>query len=209
MQKERWSDEEITTLKQSYASGNKVDLQKLFPGRTWRSIHHKALRLKIYHASIKAYLRPKIIDQLEHDDRVYLAGILDGEGTITIGIRKRTKTVKIETYESVNLVPLVSVTNTYTELIDWVNNILKSSRLKTPYEDYRGDRKTVHTVQLTRLLDVKCLLEQVFPYLKVKRQQAKIVIEFCTIRMQEKWSEHNPHLFDLAMQVRTLNKRGL
>lgn len=206
MERPRWTKKEIELLKAYYSSADRGTLHHLFPDRSWRSIIHKGTRFRIPRESIRGYLRPSTL-QLSHDDALYLAGLLDGEGMFTVGVRRSEKVVKGETYGRVALTPLISITNTHLPLIEWCHSVLGGSTLKSPY-DAGGKRKIVLTLQLSRLLDLKALLEQILPYLKVKQRQAELLLEFCNIRLSDKWSAHNPKLFDITNELRTLNKKG-
>lgn len=204
MKKPHWTDREIDLLKKYYETGSKEDLAKLFPERSWRSILHKGRRLQQCRASIVHYLRPRTIGELTHDQRVYLAGFLDGEGMITISVKKN------KAYPSRGgnpITPLISITNTYKELINYLKTILHGSTIKTFHSSHLGG-KDVWVLQIARLLDVKALLEQIVPHLFVKKKQAKLLLEFCNIRLKDKWMRYNPRLFEIAKEVRRLNRKG-
>jgi len=105
------------------------------------------------------------------------------------------------------LTPLISITNTFKLLVDWLHPRLGGCTLKSPRT--KGDKwKTVYTVQVARLLDVKALIEQILPYLIVKWRQAELLLEFCNRRLQDKWMEYNPRLFEIAKEIRRLNKKA-
>jgi len=158
-------------------------------------------------APITRFLKPAQIGKLPREDILYLAGLLDGEGMITISVRKGGKTIKGKIYERVGLTPIISFTNSCKNLIDWLTSVLRGSTLKSPYE--KGDKwKVVYTLQIARLLDVKLFLEQTLPFLKVKRRQAELVLEFCDLRLKSKWREYPERLFEIAKEVRRLNKKG-
>jgi len=72
-----------------------------------------------------------MIPTLEHDDAVYLAGLIDGEGMITInfyGTRPRPR-----------MRPLISIANTDKDLITWVRTRLGGVTLKYRAEKARYD----------------------------------------------------------------------
>lgn len=206
MKKPHWTDEDIDLLKRYYETRSKEEVVKLFPERSWSSLRHKAERLKVYRASVKHYLRPKRIGELQHDDKVYVAAITDGEGMITVSVKKN----RADPHKGGSpLTPLIGISNSKKELIDWLHSILFGSTIKTGKEDIQRNRKAVWAVQVARLLDVKCLLEQILPYLKVKRRQAELVLEFCNVRLEDSWATYNPRLFEIAKEVRKLNRKGL
>ena len=204
MKKPHWTDQEVDILEKYYSSRDTEELQKLLPRRSWESILHRASRQGTIRSSVRAYLREQRIMTLPHDETIYIAGILDGEGMLTVTI----KGGRIALGNGVNpLVPLISITNTSQPLIDWLHPRLGGCTLKSPYS--KGDKwKIVQTLQVARLLDIKSLIEQTLPYLIVKRQQAALLLEFCNTRLQDKWSEYNPQLFQIAKEIRNLNRKG-
>jgi hypothetical protein len=197
VQKPHWSTEEIDILKKFYSSGDKELLKKLLPSRTWSSIEHKARREQTSRSSVRTRLWKQMIPTLEHDDAVYLAGLIDGEGMITInfyGTRPRPR-----------MRPLISIANTDKDLITWVRTRLGGVTLK-----YRGEkaRYDLYTVQIARLLDVKSLLEQILPFLKAKKKQAELVLKWCEKRLQGTWRDYDPELFEIAKEVRSFHHKG-
>lgn len=96
----------------------------------------------------------------------YLAGIIDGEGCLTIGktMRKSDRSVS-PTYAS-NL----NVTNNNLELM----NFLKENFVGRVYR--KGNTKSY--VWFARNNDTTWILENVLPFLIVKKEQAKILLEF-------------------------------
>lgn len=202
--KPHWTDKEIDQLKKYYETGSREDLQKLFPDRNWGGISHKGRRLQQARASVTHYLRPRSVGELTHDQRAYLAGLLDGEGTITISVRKN----KADPLKGGSpITPLITITNTNKELIDHLHAILNGSTIKTHGRLGIGD-KDVWVLQIARILDVKALLEQIAPYLFVKKRQAGLLLEFCNLRLQDKWMRYNPRLFEIAKEIRKLNRKG-
>lgn len=202
MKKIRWSDEEIDILEKYYATRNKDELLKLLP-RSWESVLHRASRLGTARTSVKAYLREQRIGKLSHDEAVYVAGMFDGEGTFTIYI----KGCIITSGNGVTppLRPIISLVNTSQPLIKWLRPRLGNCTLKKPHTK---TRKAVYILQIARLMDIKTLLEQISPYLIVKKKQAELLLEFCNLRLQGKWREYNPRLWEIAKEIRKLNRRG-
>lgn len=201
--KPHWTDEDIDLLRKYYETGSREDLLKLFPHRSWRSINHKGRRHQLVRASVKHYLCSRTIGDLLHDQRIYLAGLIDGEGTVTISVRKSKSKPGVM---GSPLTPLIIITNTNKELIDHLRTTLHGSTLKTQHRT--GHCKDVWALQVARLLDVKALLEQITPYLFLKRRQAELLLEFCNLRLEDKWMRYNPRLFEIAKEIRKLNRKG-
>ena len=124
----------------------------------------------------------------------YLAGIIDGEGCISIGAGKKETCI--------NYNALLLVQNTSKELIDWIQEhfggqvyLSKKATEKT---------KTAWMWRFTKKKDIELILLAVLPYLVVKREQAKILLNF--VRMER---TENSELRRLAYEkLRALNSRG-
>jgi hypothetical protein len=129
-------------------------------------------------------------------DWAYLAGFIDGEGTITIASDGR------------KFHPCVSVANTDYAVLEWcitfVGNGGVSSKKK--YKDYHKQSYYI-SWRYDAALNImsKCL-----PYLKVKRKQAELILS--------KWKMYTPRngkytedilikKSELIKQIRLLNKR--
>lgn len=195
MEKRRWTEEEIRVLKENWGKVSKEELEKLLPGRSFHSLHHKASRMRIPRACVKALLKPRRIPKLSLEEKIYTAGIIDGEGTITLYVHGGIVT------------PLTDISNNHKGLITWLRKHLGGGTGYTQ-TDTRGNRRPTYHVKFTRLLDVKALLEQILPYLIAKKKQAELVLEYCNLRLQDKALEYNPKLYEIAIQVRRLNERS-
>lgn len=125
----------------------------------------------------------------------YLAGILDGEGCITIGAGKK------ETCTNYNAIILVQ--NTNKKLIDW----LQSKFGGQVYLSKKATEKTkaAWMWRITKKKEIELLLLAVLPYLIVKVEQAKVLLAF--VRLVP---EALPELRAIYwQQLRILNARGV
>jgi len=204
IKKPHWTDKDIDALKKYYETGSREDLQTLFPNRSWISINHKGRRLQQARASVKHYLRPRSIGELTPDKRAYLAGFIDGEGTITVSVKKFNANPK---HGGSPLTPIITITNTNKEIIDHFHAILYGSTIKI-HNGINPHDKDVWVLQIAKLMDVKALLEQIMHHLIIKRKHAKLLLEFCNLRLNDKWIRYNPRLFEIAKEIRKLNRKG-
>lgn len=126
----------------------------------------------------------------------YLAGIVDGEGCLTIGAGRRQSGV-------VNYNSVVCVGNTDPRLIKWLHQNFggkyysvnkPSSQSKTPY-----------VWRLLKHKEQELLLLAILPYLIVKRERALILLEFVRLPRTAD-SSGRQTLFD---KLTALNKRGI
>jgi hypothetical protein len=124
----------------------------------------------------------------------YLAGIIDGEGCITIGAGKK------ETCTNYNA--LVLVQNTSKVLIDW----LQSNFGGQIYLSKKATEKTKEAWmwRITKQKDIEIFLLSILPYLIIKREQAKVLLKF--VRLERTAPvESRQKAYD---EIRALNVRG-
>lgn len=125
----------------------------------------------------------------------YLAGILDGEGCITIGAGKK------ETCINYNAIILVQ--NTSKVLIDWLQSrfggqVYLSKKLTEK-------TKAAWMWRITKKKEIELLLLAVLPYLIIKKEQAKVLLAFVRLG-----SDAMPELRAIYhTQLRILNARGV
>lgn len=138
---------------------------------------------------------------LDVTQRAYAAGVIDCDGAIWIcrssrGRNRATHSVR------------VNVTNTRPELIDWFSlNLVGSSAGQAYTKNPRA--KAVSRWQATSL-NAKHVLEQVLPFLVLKREQALVALEFCsTLEVSGKLPDALYSMREeLYQKMRKLNKRG-
>lgn len=141
------------------------------------------------------YQRGKDCLKLSETDAAYIAGFLDGEGSILLTLRANG---------SVSM--LVTVANTNAEVIEWLIGVTNVGRLfsRTPRSDrHRG------TYWWQANADAAYgLLEQVRPYLKIKAAQADLALEtqerlrVPSLKLDRSWQA----LY--VERMRTMNRRG-
>jgi hypothetical protein len=115
----------------------------------------------------------------------YFAGIVDGEGTITIA--KSTRSIG-------GLTPLLSVSNTDKGLIDWLTkNIGGKVTIKKPE---KAHYKVGYRWYMYSVLDVSIMLKMIYPYLIIKKENARKVLNFCEWRLSISMkSRKNPIIY--------------
>ena len=139
-------------------------------------------------------------------DLAYMAGIIDGEGTIAA--RNYWAPASINP----SVVCRLRVFNTNRSLIDWIAE-------RWPGRIYHSkaipNQKIVWTWE-TKGLRARHLALQVLPYLKIKRRQAEILIELIPLILRVGTSfqtgvpeENVEKRNKLVAEIRELNKRGV
>lgn len=104
----------------------------------------------------------------------YVAGLIDGEGSIVIGVSKIGSKKDRKT-------PChwlqVGITNTDKKLIDWLHNILGGHISDNSHSPSRKNQRPCWAWRIMSN-EAKRFLEIIYPYVRIKRQQIKLAIEF-------------------------------
>lgn len=106
------------------------------------------------------------VNTLSVADKAYIAGIIDGEGTVTLTTKQKGGTEHLS----------VTVSNTELPLLKYLLKVIGAGRI-TNKRAYKAHHSLSYTYGVfnRQALD---LLEQVYPYLRTyKSKRAKLVIE--------------------------------
>ncbi len=135
----------------------------------------------------------------------YIAGFFDGEAYF--GIKSSTQG---------GLSPRVTVTNTHIGVLLLLKEILcrwgvRSGNVNKYRRTAKGNRKECFYLELsTHPKNIKLFLQILTPYLIIKSEQAKLIMQFCDFRLDE---GRNYRKFDeeetlIYLQLRMMNRRG-
>jgi hypothetical protein len=102
----------------------------------------------------------------------YMAGIIDGEGSIVIHPQKGGDSYKLD----------IVVPNTSIELIKWILGNF-GGRFTTLYpENSHGfNRKPLHRWRLSGMKNRETFLLGILPYLVIKKKQAQLALDYCRL----------------------------
>jgi len=143
-------------------------------------------------------------------DKAYLAGFIDGEGTVTAVFRLTASSRR----EAVHC--RLSIPNTSLEILEWIqerfggvmhykNSLPKKANFKKVYSLYWGGEKCYP------------VLRDVLPYLKIKHRQAEILLELSALVIPREGGLRRkgvtPWLHvkrgELVIELKSLNLRGV
>ena len=159
------------------------------------------------------YIRYKKIDL------AYVAGIVDGEGSISItsSDRKRSNGI-IDKYYFLS----VTVSNTNKPILIWLQSLFGGSLYDK--RNYYENCKPVHIWRCASNIALR-FLKRIYPYLRIKKLHAEIAMQFCKVMNKSgymyykenvglcidevKFSEISKQRADFKRQLGILNKRGL
>jgi len=166
-----WTEEEIRILRDNYYSKAMIELTALLPHPA-TSINSKAHRLRL-RANRQLHYRGNSLfvdgnpyqDALSSGEIGYIAGLIDGEGSIASSYALNNK----EIWET-------RLSSTTKPMIDWLADKVMYSRVH-PIKARKANWKDSWTWCLTGNFKVKALLKLLLPHLIVKRDLALECLE--------------------------------
>jgi len=195
---QRWTEDEIKILKEHYIELDSRGIQKLLPHRTIRSIRNKAYRI----GATKYQKRVLHFNtNLSDIERAYLAGFIDGEGTIDLRGTKEG-----------SVTPYIEISNTNKELILYLLRLLRVEKFyKLRRTSPRSGKrcKDVYKLAIGGIKNVSRFIDLILPFLQGKKEVARLVLEFCRLRIENFRKPLSKRELEIARIVRKLNKRGI
>lgn len=172
-----------------------------------KSIKDLAIATGVAYANVAEFLRRRglladryttkaanvrLAEKLTTHELAYLAGIIDGEGTITVQVR------------GLYARPCVSIANTSTLLKQWLQD-----RGFDPHMAMNSSKRWYWRIHWSGY-PVDRLLQLVRPYLIIKAAHADLLHEFISIRRsQSKRRPLTDRMLEIAAIIRWLNERKL
>lgn len=134
----------------------------------------------------------------------YIAGIIDGEGTISVGIRNPNPKMRELRPQ---LVLQVAVVMTDESIISWLKQVTGIGNLYKQIKTNPKHKNIFHW--RPSIKDSAKLLIQILPYLIVKKRQAELFIELVSIRsISTRNTVNRERQFEIVSEIQKLNKRG-
>ncbi len=141
--------------------------------------------------------------KLSDIDRAYLAGIIDGEGTIRI----------MKVASGTGFAPFLSISNTSVPLMNWLTNIFGNYALGGNIYQKKfkpnTNNKSQYVFNVNRLIGIKQILTLIIDCLKIKQEQAKLVLELIQLKENKSTYGTMPQEYELYKKCRLLNARGI
>lgn len=147
--------------------------------------------------------------EISTEDLAYVAGIIDGEGCIALWKNRETRYRK-----AISVTPGIGLGMTDSLIIDFIYANFGGC---ISHSQPKGNRKLVTQYSINSRKELKKLLTSILPYLRLKKQQAKLVLEFIEIREKKRKNNHTftkagDSSFDeewkLWEKMQVLNKTG-
>jgi hypothetical protein len=198
-----WTEEEVNKLKELLKSYSLSEIAKIL-GRTKSSIATKVWELGLATEHYNALRNTSNVNtNIPEWVKGYIAGLLDGEGVVSIvSVRRRDG-------ENQHWKPYVGITNTCKDALEFVVKQIGGFRFSTNKGVMCShSKKPVYRIILVKHKDVLEFLEMIMPYLIIKKKQAELVTEFCKSRLTK--PNHAPYderEMEIIAEVKRLNKR--
>jgi len=113
-------------------------------------------------------------------EKGYLAGLLDGEGTISVYKNTEKRIGRKRSKLGFTLGCHIRISNTNVELLRKVSEITGG---KIYLSSKNNRKKKVYVCQINDKAKIVEILEQLFPFLIEKKKRASKIIEFCKSRI--------------------------
>jgi hypothetical protein len=171
--RDRWTDEDIKQM--AFLSETKTDeeISKIMK-KNIRTIRWHRQKL-----GLNRWSNPKIL-KLNFEQRGYLAGILDGEGSVCI-----SKQFSKRCINQIRLRPSLKIAMTSKETIDNIYSWLSSVGFKVGYYKHKTKWKDVYVVEIMRPNEIVEFINGM-PYLFDKRIETGIMMKFCKSRIENR-----------------------
>ena len=170
-----WTPEEDELLCQHYPTSTNTEIQALFPHRPPHGITLRASKLGI-RKDITLYenglpFSGSVIGHLSETEKGYLAGIIDGEGCISMN--RHIKKGAAPVYRL-----FVQISNTSPALKKWLDEHFpkKTYWWKTTHFKRQQWRDCYHWI-LSGNRQVMVFCREIAPYLVIKKEQAELVAQ--------------------------------
>lgn len=165
-----WSNEETQWFKDNYPEKVTLKEAAIYLGRSYGSLSEKARRMGLKARSRDDYKIHKKFPRKPEEFWAYMAGIMDGEGTYTLNVKK----VKGKPYIQAK----ANFCGTSPQLFEWVNQDKEFFSIYTNVNN-SGTWYFIFNVKSGYLKD---FLENVRRYSVFKKDQIDLVLKYISIR---------------------------
>lgn len=108
----------------------------------------------------------------------YIAGIVDGEGSIYIAREKPDKT-----HRNFSFSPRFVITNSYLPLLELINKYYNLGKIRFAKQ---GKNKVVYDIRIASPIGIESFLTKILPFLIIKKPQAILMLDFIKNRKKTK-----------------------
>lgn len=191
-----WTDEEIKFLENNYRAMTDKEISKYIE-RDAKAIQYKRVEIGLKKRKNDNF--SSSLPELTEVEKAYLAGLLDADGSISLFKYKINQNEKISSRVSV----AVSITSANKEFTEEINKMVGGVAKR---------RSDVHyETVIAKQIDILTFLQNLLPYLRLKKKQAQIMINYCKDRIETRRQKgdnapYSEKSFKLAKQIKKLNE---
>lgn len=138
-------------------------------------------------------------------DAAYMAGFLDGEGTIGL-----YKCYRKEAKFGYRYQPMVTLSNTNVAVLEYLQEACGNGRLIQQTNPAHPGHKDGYALRWSSN-QIRHMLPQLLPYLRIKRRQAEFVLSYLSKATQGKKyaQERLDEVEGLYLEMQALNRKGV
>lgn len=149
----------------------------------------------------------------QQETTAYIAGILDGEGCIHLSIQTRRGPLSQGVLHHI-----IQIANTSRPLVDFLTKWFDEQHISyhVHWTTPKGKNQKIYAqIRVTRFHGIKKFLTLVMPFLVIKGEQAKLMLEFTERRLalmeeggKKLWLSYTERDFQIMERLKELNMRG-
>jgi hypothetical protein len=142
------------------------------------------------------------LSKLSNTDLAYIAGLLDGEGTVTYqGYNEKSNGRKTAGG------PIVQISNTHKPTINWLVSIF-GYKMRFQCRNLEKHQQC-YSARIFGWKNVLVFLRACYPYLRIKKKQAEVLMKLCQSRLKHLYQKYyTSDELKLVEQLHTLNRHG-
>lgn len=126
-------------------------------------------------------------------DKKYLAGLFDGEGSISVRQRKNRNDLTFE----------IKIYNSSKEILN-LKKEMEDEGLIWHISESKA-KKPVYCISLTKMEDISKFISFIIPFLRIKKEQADTMLRLINLRLKSPKSEYNKEEIKLINKIRSKN----
>lgn len=171
-----WSSDEVKFLKENYLKLSLREIAKSL-NRSIGSVGGQSRRLKLRQQEINN-IKPL---KLAETEKAYIAGFLDGDGSVRISIHLRNGKPR-------TAIASVEISNSNRVVLEWIAEQVNRDNRKIAGLRYYTERRftkplDMYYLKITGRLGIEPFLQLLLPYLHVKLEAAQNLLQFLQSRI--------------------------
>ena len=199
LRKDAWTTDELVFLKENYKKLTDNELSTKID-RSSNAIQQKRTVLGLQKIHNEDITEPSRKLKLSEVDKAYLAGLIDGDGSIILSYYQANYSYASKGIHS-QISCAISARSANREYVIEVMKMM-GGRITSPGENY-------YEVIISRQADILQFAEALLPYFRLKKKQEKIMIEFIKDRFNVlKYRRNAPYSvksFELVEKMKKIN----